>query len=161
MMNISLQIESIRDSQVKMQASALTQRTPHSKLKVFNQVKWMLLRLRALQSGTLLLILAGLSSCSILSLGSRVPITQIREIQQKATPSSTVYVQGQVVKEVPLLSTRAYELQDDTGTIWVVTEEKIPTQDKPVLIQGKVKQKNIRLGTQNLKEVYIEEQKRL
>jgi hypothetical protein len=75
-------------------------------------------------------------------------------------PKSAIYLKGTVGKQVPFLDTKAYELQDSTGTIWVITQEKLPKQKDTVLLKGKVMHKNISIGGQTSKEVYVQEEQR-
>lgn len=123
---------------------------------------------QALRIGTLSLMLGGLFGCGSIAqsgfslLPSRnFPITKIQELQEGKPNSSTVYLEGEVVKKAPFLGTGAYELKDSTGSIWVVTKEKIPNQQNKVLLKGKVLYKNISVGGTTLKEVYVEEEQRL
>ncbi len=95
-----------------------------------------------------------------LSAGS-VTVTNISEVQTQRDDDARVYVKGKVVNQVPLLELRAYQLQDSTGTILVVTKDKFPPKDKELLIKGKVEYQSIPLGGQELGEVYLKEEKRL
>ena len=123
---------------------------------------------QVLRFGTVSLMMGGLFGCanlakSRLSLLPRpnVPITSISDVRKTASKSSTVYVEGEVGKLVPFLDSRAYELKDSTGSIWVVTKQKAPNQKDQVLLKAKVQHQNIRVGGKTLKEVYVEEQQRL
>lgn len=123
---------------------------------------------QVIRFGTISLMMGGLCGCanlakSRLSLLPRpdVPITTIRNVQKSSPKSSTVYLEGEVGKQVPFLDSRAYELKDSTGSIWVVTKEKPPQPQDQVLLKGKVQHKNIRVGGKTVKEVYVEEQQRL
>jgi len=90
-----------------------------------------------------------------------VLVTTIGDVQKSSPKSSTVYLEGEVGKLVPLLESSAYELKDSTGSIWVVTKQIAPNQKEQVLLKAKVQHKNIRVGGKTLKEVYVEEQQRL
>lgn len=123
---------------------------------------------QVIRFGTISLMMGGLCGCanlakSRLSLLPRpdVPITTIRNVQKSSPKSSTVYLEGEVGKQVPFLDSRAYELKDSTGSIWVVTKEKPPQPQDQVLLKAKVQHKNIRVGGKTVKEVYVEEQQRL
>ena len=123
---------------------------------------------QVLRIGTVSLMMGGLFGCanltkSRLSFLPRpdVPITSIRDVQKSSPKSSMVYIEGEVGKLVPFLDSRAYELKDSTGSIWVVTKQKSPNQQDKVLLKAKVQHKNIRVGGKTLKEVYVEEQQRL
>ncbi len=114
-----------------------------------------------LRYGAIGLLLGGVFACAIGFISrDNVPITTINQLQKDRDTDATVYLKGKVVKQVPFLGTRAYELQDSTGIILVITNEKFPKK-KEVLIKGKVQYKSIPLGGRDLGEVYVKEQERL
>jgi hypothetical protein len=117
------------------------------------------------RQGIALLLVAGLCSCSSfttpnlkvgnLSIGSNV--TLIQEIKPETDQESIVYVQGKVEKQVPLIKQWAYQINDSTGTIWVITDQPNLKEGEQVVIEGKVRYKSIPLADQEFGEVYIEE----
>ncbi|MFB2933887.1 hypothetical protein ACE1B6_01275 [Aerosakkonemataceae cyanobacterium BLCC-F154] len=123
--------------------------------------------IQMLQVGTITLLVGGLFSCTKVNesgmgiLSPNVPVSKVSEIQQQSKVNSTVYLKGNVVKLIPFLEKRAYELKDGTGTITVVTKEQFPKQEAEIAIQGKVLYKSVPAGGQDFGEFYIEEQKRL
>lgn len=123
--------------------------------------------IQMLQVGTITLLVGGLFSCTkvndsgISILSPNAPVTKVSEIKQQSKVNSTVYLQGNVVKLIPFVEKRAYELKDSTGTITVVTKEPFPKQKQEIVIQGKVLYKSVPAGGQEFGEFYIEEQKRL
>lgn len=114
------------------------------------------------------LLFLGLVSCSrvtssgfsMLSLNSD-QVTRIRVLQERQPIETIVYLQGQVSRHVPLVNQQAYELKDATGSIWVVAQNNAPSAGKSITIKGKVRYQSIPVGTQDLGEVYIEEQQQL
>ncbi len=84
-------------------------------------------------------------------------ITPIRDIQPGKDDSATVYVQGKVERQVPLLQRWAYQIDDSTGKIWVVTNQSDLAQGKQVVVKGKVIYKSIPLAGKEFGEVYVEE----
>ncbi len=50
-----------------------------------------------------------------------------------------VALRGEVIKSASVLGTGAYQLDDGTGTIWVVSSRGIPRQGARVAVKGKVK----------------------
>ncbi len=60
----------------------------------------------------------------------------------KADPSKysgkTVKVAGRVTTSFGVLSTGAYEIEDDTGKIFVVSNSGVPAQGSNVLVEGSV-----------------------
>ncbi|HLO49480.1 MAG TPA: DNA-binding protein [Kamptonema sp.] len=110
-----------------------------------------------------LIILGGLFSCGNLAnsrLNLDLNVSSINDIQQKRQLEANVSLKGKVENRVPFLGTGAYQLQDKTGNIWVLTKQGIPQKGELILIKGLVRYKIItikELGGQDLGEVYIEE----
>jgi RecJ-like exonuclease len=50
-----------------------------------------------------------------------------------------VGLKGQVIKSASILGTGAYQLDDGTGTIWVVSKHGVPRQGARVAVKGEVK----------------------
>ena len=118
-----------------------------------------------LHLGMLVLLLGGLVGCNgSPQLGDRetaiqqkVNVSAIEVVQQEQQTDSTVYVRGKVGKRAPFLGSQAYELQDTTGTIWIVTTEAVPPTGTEVLVKGQVRYQSISLAGQEAGEVYVEE----
>ena len=118
--------------------------------------------------GSLSLVLAsGFFSCgnlplSQLNLGFNV--ASIGDIQQKRQVDSEVYIRGKVENRAPFVGNAAYQLQDGTGTIWVLTNQALPQLGDEVLLKGEVRYKSItlkELAGKDLGEVYVEEMEQL
>ncbi|MCU0535634.1 MAG: hypothetical protein MUD14_17220 [Hydrococcus sp. Prado102] len=92
-----------------------------------------------------------------LSNPSGVPISQLQ--QQGA--SKVVYLKGKVGDRAPFLGSGAYQLQDDTGTVWVVTQGALPASGDIVSIKGEAKYETIAIGQQKSQEFYILELEQL
>lgn len=104
-----------------------------------------------------LLALLGLGGC-----WERSPqITPIVELNDTQQPDVLVYVEGTVRDRAPLLNQTAYELEDDTGKIWVVTSDSSPESGQRVAIQAKIKSKSIVLNQIQSEEVYLQEVRQL
>ena len=90
-----------------------------------------------------------------------VNVTNIRDIKLDPENESTVYLRGKVVKRVPLLERQVYQLQDLTGTVWVVTKRaKLQLKDE-VLIKGNVRYQSIPQAGKDFGEVFVVEQEQL
>jgi hypothetical protein len=50
-----------------------------------------------------------------------------------------VGLRGNVIKSASVLGTGAYQLDDGTGTIWIVSKKGVPRQGARVAVKGKVK----------------------
>jgi hypothetical protein len=113
-----------------------------------------------------LLLLAGLFGCgswtasdlkgSNFIFGSNV--TPIKEIQTKPGNKATVYIQGKVEQQVPLMKQWAYQISDSTGKIWVITNQNNLQKGTQVVLKGKVRYKRILIAGQDFGEVYITEE---
>ncbi|MEG3858661.1 DNA-binding protein [Microcoleus sp. herbarium12] len=119
-------------------------------------------------TGYLLLILtSGLLSCgnlpmSQLNLGFNV--ASIGDIQQKRQVDGQVYLRGKVENRAPFVGNAAYQLQDGTGKMWILTKQALPQLGDEVLLKGEVRYKSItvkELANQDLGEVYVEEMEQL
>lgn len=113
-----------------------------------------------------LMLIASLWGCNLespssfeLSLPSD-PITPIQNLSP--TTSEKVYVQGEVVKIIPLLNTYAYQLQDDTGVVVVLAmaESESPAIGDLVKVRGQLRYQSIPIQGQELGEVYVVEVER-
>ncbi|MEG4284023.1 DNA-binding protein [Microcoleus sp. A006_D1] len=118
--------------------------------------------------GCLLLILtSGLLSCgnlpmSQLNLGFNV--ASIGDIQQKRQVDGEVYLRGKVENRAPFVGNAAYQLQDGTGKMWILTKQALPQLGDEVLLKGEVRYKSItvkELAGTDLGEVYVEEMEQL
>jgi len=98
----------------------------------------------------LLLTLVGVAGC-------QPQITPIVKLNRQAQVNSVVYVQGTVRDRAPLLNQTAYQLQDETGKIWVITSHSAPESGQTVMIQAKIKSKLIVLHQQGAQELYLQE----
>lgn len=115
--------------------------------------------------GFTLLFVVGLWGCAPLtmsgwqdntiSFGSNV--TPIREIKPTPDKQQTVRIQGKVEKQVPLVQRWAYQINDSTGTVWVVTNHRNFQVGESVVIKGKVQYKSIAIADKDFGEVYLEE----
>ncbi len=91
-------------------------------------------------------------------------ITTVQQVQ--AHPhrnwfTATVYLQGTVGDRAPLLQGQLYELQDPTGSIWVLSSNKTLKTGDRIRVKGQVRYQAIDLAGQDQGEAYIEEQQQL
>jgi hypothetical protein len=85
-------------------------------------------------------------------------VTPIEKIQAKPDKKATVYIQGKVEKQVPLMKQWAYQISDSTGEIWVITNQSNLQKGTQVVLKGKVRYKKIPIAGQDFGEVYITEE---
>jgi len=102
---------------------------------------------------SLILALLGLMACQ-----EQAPaITPIAALQGQSETDTVVSVQGTVRDRAPLLKQTAYQLQDDTGEIWVITSDSAPESGQTVTIQAKIKSKSFVLHQQRSQELYLQQ----
>ena len=84
-------------------------------------------------------------------------ITPINQLKSKQNPD-IVYIQGKVEKAIPLVKKQAYQVNDGTGKIWIVTNQTGIKQGESLLIKGKISYRSIPLGGKEYGELYVEEE---
>jgi hypothetical protein len=83
--------------------------------------------------------------------------TPIQRIQQRSRDDYTVYVRGRVSDRAPLIEAQLYQLQDNTGEIWVLSPDQTVQPGESLLIRGKVRFESIPLAEQEWGDFFIEE----
>lgn len=100
------------------------------------------------------LIISGLIlSCSPLNpLGWASPEqTKIGGLGQLKN-QSVVEIEGIVINVAPFLDGGAYQIQDETGTVWVKSDRPLPTKGKTVKVRGELSYQAIFIGQEKLGE---------
>lgn len=82
-------------------------------------------------------------------------VTPIQKISQK-NQDTTIYIQGTVEKTAPLIKKIAYQINDSTGKIWVITNQRNLGIGEQVIFKGNVKYKSIPLDGKEYGEIYLE-----
>ncbi len=95
------------------------------------------------------------------AIDSLAKTSTIQEVQKLSEQGKIVYLKGKVGKQVPLLGGTAYQLQDRTGTMWIMQLGAAPKPGTEVVIQGKLRRQNIPPGLDNQGANYIEQQKQI
>lgn len=99
----------------------------------------------------------GVAGCGVTSVRS------VHDNPQRLWFNSTVKLEGKVIDRVPLLNAEVYQLQDETGEIWILTTDSTDSKQEPrerLRVKGKVRFESIPVAGQELGEAYIEEQNR-
>lgn len=114
----------------------------------------------------MLLLMVGLCGCDNLrmtvsqdgniSFGRNV--TPIENIKPTQDQQATVYIQGQVEQLVPLLQGQVYQVNDSTGSIWVVSKRNNLKQGEVAIFRGKVRYEGITIAGEEFGEVYLIEE---
>ena len=98
-----------------------------------------------------------LASVNLWNKEKPIPITAIAN-QKNHKP---IYIKGKVIKLAPLLGNNAYQVQDDTGNIWVITTAKLPSVGQNIYSKCNIQFKTLSLENQEIDELYLVELERL
>lgn len=98
---------------------------------------------------------------NLTSLAAPSAVTDIVKLREQQFLNTTIFLKGKVGTRVPLLGGQVYELQDDTGTVWVLTQEKPPNPGDKVVIKGQVRFQSIPLDGKEQGSLYIEQQEQV
>lgn len=102
---------------------------------------------------TILLIVSfSLIGCNSLFNSHQNPF-QIEELSNKKD-GRNIYVAGKVIRTIPLINYGAYQLEDNTGKIWVLTNNKLPNTGSQISLKGQIKYQKLPFAT---KELYLQE----
>jgi hypothetical protein len=82
-------------------------------------------------------------------------IRQVSQKQEESEKNKTITINGIVKKIVPLVGSIAYQVEDNTGTIWVVSENKPPEIGAKIVIKGIRQYQSIPIGEEELGEYYV------
>ena len=84
-------------------------------------------------------------------------ISRIADLQ-KAPRQSTVFLQGKVGRQAPIVGGTIYELQDGTGSIWVVARQTTSKPGEEVSVRGILRYESIPLNGKEQGSLYVEQQ---
>lgn len=108
----------------------------------------------------LLLLLFGLTSCSVVAAQIGIPWTSsIAQIRSNPPLNWSVYLQGTVSDTASMIDQQMYQLKDDSGEIWVLTKTAVQQGDS-IKVRGTVRRQSISIDNQEQGEIYIEEHSR-
>ena len=85
----------------------------------------------------------------------------IATIKQSPQINAIVQIKGRVSNRAPLLGKAAYELQDPTGSIWILTTGSLPNLGDELVLKGKLLYRSIQLNGKEQGSLYIEQQQEL
>lgn len=110
-----------------------------------------------------------LGGCTEVSskVGLPIKMTSISQIVKQPRVGSSVNINGTVTQQAPFLKGGAYEIQDETGKIWVMRDRRknadrpLPNSGAFLKIKATVRYESIPMGQKEFGEVYLDEQKLL
>ena len=65
-----------------------------------------------------------------------VSVTPIATVLEQPNRETSVYIRGVVTNRIAILGNGLYEVEDDTGRVWVLSEDEVPALDSNVTVQG-------------------------
>ncbi len=103
----------------------------------------------------------GVLAIAVFSLvGCQPPEISIIDVEKKKS-GKTVYLTGKVIHLAPFVDNAAYKLQDNTGSVWVVTSKTPPTLKAMVSIKGKIQYQSLPFAETELGDFYVIELQQL
>lgn len=87
------------------------------------------------------------------------PVVTIQELTPEQN-GDTVHVQGTVIGRAPLLSSSLYQVQDESGTVWVLSAEPLPPEAASVQVVGTLQVEPISVDGIDISDFYIRETSR-
>ena len=88
------------------------------------------------------------------------PINQLSPLRGTAptAEAKSVKIAGQVISIAPMVGQVAYEVQDATGQVWVLSRKLPPPQQNSVVtVTGQVRSTSIVINGEDLGEIYLED----
>jgi hypothetical protein len=95
------------------------------------------------------ILLSSLTAC-------QPPLISIDQISSSKI-GKTVYLTGKVEHLAPFIDNAAYQLEDTTGKIWVITSQSPPKLSQAVTIKGKIAYESLTFAEEELGDFYIVE----
>lgn len=102
----------------------------------------------------LFLVILGWTNITNLAINSS-DIIQISEIKEDYDNSQKVQIEGKVIKIVPLVGSFAYQIEDNTGKIWVITQNQPPQLNQEIIVDGILQYQDITIGQEDFGDFYI------
>ena len=100
-----------------------------------------------------------LASTPLNNLVSQWSVTNINQLLQTRPQNTIVTLRGKVQAIAPLVGTSAYQLEDASGKIWVLTSNpNLPKVGDILLIKGQTRYESIIVAGQDRGELYLQEQ---
>ncbi|MEB3339719.1 hypothetical protein [Okeania sp.] len=115
----------------------------------------------------IMFLVMGVISCSQIeqtAIKLNLNVSRIEKIKSKGKIDNQVHLKGTVESIAPFIETGAYELKDNTGSIWILTKTNLPKIGTEITVKGKVHYQSIvvpEMGNQDVGDFYIQELERI
>ena len=97
---------------------------------------------------------------SVSSIGCRPALISLEDVSPQKI-DRTVYLTGMVKQIVPLVDSTAYQIEDSTGKIWVLTNYNPPQLGQPIKIEGKIQHQSLPFADREWGDFYVVELEQL
>lgn len=85
------------------------------------------------------------------------PATTINSLTDQQV-DDTITVSGKIAQRAAVLEGWLYQVQDETGSLWVLTDREAPEVGESVTVEGAVRYEPIVIGDINASDFYLEEE---
>ena len=116
---------------------------------LISKIKFMLVRSKLWQISLGIILLGSLVSC-------KTSFISVDKISDKHI-GKIVYVTGKIVHLAPFVDNAAYQLEDATGKVWVVTSQANPKLGQQITIKGRIEYQSLPFAEQELGDFYLVE----
>ena len=116
---------------------------------LISKIKFMLVRSKLWQISLGTILLGSLVSC-------KTSFISVDKISDKHI-GKIVYVKGRIVHLAPFVDNAAYQLEDVTGKVWVVTSQANPKLGQQITIKGRIEYQSLPFAEQELGDLYLVE----
>ncbi len=82
------------------------------------------------------------------------------ETKKETKKPKNVRINGKIINIIPLVGSFAYQVEDNTGKIWVMTEDNPPEIDQEIIINGILTYEDITVEDKSFGEFYVVESTR-
>ena len=92
--------------------------------------------------------------------GCQASLITVKEVTERKI-GKTVYLNGKVVHLAPFVGNAAYQLEDSTGKIWIVTSQTPPKVGQKIEVKGKIKYQSLPFDEREWGDFYLIELEQL
>lgn len=84
-------------------------------------------------------------------------ITALSRIKEQPEAGKTYAIEGTVQRRVAILNGWLYQIQDETGHLWIMTQTSTPTVGDSARVTGILQYEQILIGETDIGEYYLQE----
>ncbi|MGD1854229.1 MAG: hypothetical protein ACFB2W_08240 [Leptolyngbyaceae cyanobacterium] len=88
------------------------------------------------------------------------PAVTIQSLRQPERVEQSLPLSGEVIQRLAVLNGWLYQLEDDTGQIWILTQQTAPAVGEQIYVEGVLRYEPIVINGADLGDYYLEEEQR-